>query len=214
MYRALPLQDFQAILPVAVLNEVAIESYGKRANHIGPATTISLADKVLLSLLKALILTSKDEANRTTANLLARSAAAHILHTQTIYADSEPALAHPACLSRRQVCRIQEYIQSNLTRNIPIRELAGLICVSRTQFARRFKATAGMTPHHFIIERRVQHAAALLAGSSLSFAEVRARTGFVNPSHFSATFRRFLKVSPSTYRARTSFQPERPEKPR
>lgn len=203
MRRVVSLQSLHAILPAAVLDDVAIECHGKRADHITPATMISLADGGLLSLLRGLKAALNDGENAATANFLARAAAAHILHSQAVHTHSVPALARAARLSKRHVRRIQQYIRSNLSRDILIDDLARHIGISRASFARRFKASTGMTPHRFIVEMRVRHAAALLADDGLTIAEVAVRSGFASRSHLSVTFRRFLRVLPSAYRARS-----------
>lgn len=204
MCRTITLQELYAILPKAVLEEVAIKAYGKRTGRIVLGPTLSLADRALLPLLKVLKQAVNDDANRMIVRLLERAAAAHVLHTQATYVESELPMPRPGRLSARQIRRIDEYTESNLAHRLAVDDLARHVGMSRAAFARRFKETTDMTPHQFIVQMRVRRATRLLADSNLTVAEVAAHTGFSNSSHFSTIFRQTVKISPSEYRAQTS----------
>jgi AraC family transcriptional regulator len=68
-------------------------------------------------------------------------------------------------------------------------------------FARQFRRTTGLPPQQYVIARRVERAKALLqAGTDLSLAQVAARAGFSNQSHFSHPFKRLVGVTPGQFR--------------
>lgn len=211
MRRSIPLRDLQAVLPVAMLEEVVAEAHGERASRIEPGTMISLADRGLLRLLKAIKRAMNDGTMSSAARLLMRAVAAHIAHTQVVPAGSEPPLVRQAGgLSKQQLQRVRDYILPNPARKVLLAEFAAYVGLSRTQFVRGFKASMGMTPFRFILWVRVELAAALLADASLSTAEVATRCGFASASHLSAAFRRLLRMLPSEYRTRISASDETP----
>ncbi len=72
--------------------------------------------------------------------------------------------------------------------------------MSPYHFARLFKAETGLSPHQYVIHRRVDRAKALLADADLTIAEVARAVGFANHSHLSSHVRRLLGVSPGTLR--------------
>ena len=72
--------------------------------------------------------------------------------------------------------------------------------MSPHHFARSFKTTTGLTPHKYVIHRRVERAKALLSDTDLAVAEVAAAVGFSNPSHLAHHVRRLLGVSPGALR--------------
>jgi len=58
-----------------------------------------------------------------------------------------------------------------------------------------------VSPHRFLVRRRIEQARALLAAETLSIAEIARSVGFRTPSHFTTTFRRVTGITPSVYRS-------------
>ena len=72
--------------------------------------------------------------------------------------------------------------------------------MSPDHFARSFKAATGLSPHQYVIQRRVERAKTLLSDTGLTVAEVARAVGFSNPSHLATHVRRVLGVSPGALR--------------
>ena len=96
--------------------------------------------------------------------------------------------------------RVEEYVTVNLARDIPLKALAGVACMSVDHFLRSFRAAAGTTPHRFVLDKRLQKAKQMLKSSDAPIAAVATECGFRNPSHFSVQFHAHFGVSPSAYR--------------
>jgi AraC-like DNA-binding protein len=109
----------------------------------------------------------------------------------------------PECRLRR----VTQYVQDNLHRDLRLAELSGLVHMSPYHFARIFKRSTGVSPHRFLIRRRVEQASALLASQTLAIAEIARSVGFRTPSHFTTTFRRVTGITPSVYRSGGEAQP-------
>src|SRR5262249_31722031 len=103
-------------------------------------------------------------------------------------------------LSKRSLRRVIEYVESNLEHDLTLAEIAQEIDLSVHHFARAFKQTTGLTPHKFLIQRRIERAKALLANHELPLAEVSLRSGFKNQSHFTTLFRKITTTTPKAYR--------------
>jgi AraC family transcriptional regulator len=58
----------------------------------------------------------------------------------------------------------------------------------------------GDSPQQYIIRRRMERAQTLLSDGDLSILEVSMQCGYSQQSHFAATFRRLVGMSPSAYR--------------
>ena len=101
-----------------------------------------------------------------------------------------------------RVRRVAQYVQDNLHRQLRLAELSGLVHMSPYHFARRFRQSTGVSPHRFLVQRRIEQARTLLAAESLSIAEIARSVGFRTPSHFTTTFRRVTGITPSGYRDR------------
>jgi AraC family transcriptional regulator len=104
-------------------------------------------------------------------------------------------------LSAAQMRGIVDYVRSNLTRDIAVTDLAGLVQISTSHFSRMFRSTFGVTPYQFVMRERVEEAKTMLVESKLSSSQIALTIGFSSQSHFVKVFRRFAGVSPKQYRA-------------
>lgn len=79
-------------------------------------------------------------------------------------------------------------------------ELAALAQLSKYQFLRRFARRYGLTPHAWLLARRVEHARQLItAGQTL--ADSAAASGFADQAHMSRLFLRHFGYTPGAWRA-------------
>ena len=74
--------------------------------------------------------------------------------------------------------------------------------MSRSAFARGFKATLGVTPMEFVTRIRLNLARRLLVSTVRPVEAVAAQVGFSSRSHFSRVFRDHYGTDPSTFRRR------------
>lgn len=70
--------------------------------------------------------------------------------------------------------------------------------LSRYQFLRGFAHATGLTPHAYIMQRRI-HRARQLIGSGARLAEAAADSGFSDQSHMTRLFIRSFGMAPGTY---------------
>lgn len=83
---------------------------------------------------------------------------------------------------------------------ISLAELAALSGVSRFQLLRGFARKVGITPHAYLVQRRVCLARRLLAGGETP-AETALQAGFADQSHMTRAFARQFGITPGRYRA-------------
>lgn len=91
---------------------------------------------------------------------------------------------------------------SNLDGDPTIAQLAQECGLSASYFARAFRRTAGVTPHQWLLSRRVDKARALLLQGSLDLASIAAVCGFVDQSHFTRVFASIENDTPGRWRRR------------
>ena len=96
-----------------------------------------------------------------------------------------------------QVC---EWIKSHLDSTFSIDELVKLSGYGRSRFFSLFLAETGMSPNDYVVRMRIERAQALLRNGKLGILDVALSCGFKSASTFSATFRKFIGVSPRTFR--------------
>ncbi len=79
-----------------------------------------------------------------------------------------------------------------------LQALAQRVGVSPFYLVRVFTRTTGLSPHRYLVQTRVRHAAQFLAkGVEASF--VAAMTGFADQSHLTMQFKRYVGITPSSY---------------
>jgi AraC family transcriptional regulator len=122
-------------------------------------------------------------------------------HLSSRYSDAaEPPRELRGGLPARRMQRISDYVDSNLEREISLRDLAREAGMSVFHFARMFKQSNGFPPHQYILRRRIDRARSLLGRRELTIGDVAVRCGFAHPSHFSDSFHRLIGVTPTEYR--------------
>ncbi|MDR0787145.1 MAG: AraC family transcriptional regulator [Gemmatimonadota bacterium] len=193
------IPDIKKLFSVSVLDEGAAESCGERPISVSLQPEIPWDDIHLRELLRNSLDRPHGAMDEATRTCVVKAAVAHPVHSGDVTIDPAPAGIR---LSERKMRDLQAYIGAHLAERIKVEDLARQVGMSRSRFLPLFKATTGMTPLRFVMKIRLQFAEALLADRSLSLSDIAARTGFANPAHFTSTFRRAAKVTPSAFRAR------------
>ena len=101
---------------------------------------------------------------------------------------------------RRTVTRITEYVNTHLSKNFLLSELAAEAYMSVSKFKYVFKAVTGQTFSDYIRQKKIEKACELLTHSNLYVAEVAYRLGYKNAGSFSVQFKKYAGVLPSDYR--------------
>jgi AraC-like DNA-binding protein len=105
-------------------------------------------------------------------------------------------------LDRHRLSAVLELIEARLGEPLSLNELAQLAQLPRYRFLRSFTAATGLTPHAFVVGRRLHRARQLLENSDASLTEVALACGFAHQAHMTALFTRALALAPGSYRRR------------
>lgn len=84
--------------------------------------------------------------------------------------------------------------------DFPIHDLADMIGISEPYLFALFNKYLNVSPHQYILNRRLQKAKALLAGGSKSIKEVAFECGFFNIESFYRAFKKNCGFTPAEYR--------------
>ena len=103
-------------------------------------------------------------------------------------------------LQRINMDSIDAYIGKHIGAKINVGQLAGCVFLCESQFYALFKQQLGMTPHQYVIQKRLILAKEFLETSALSLSQIAEACGFANQSSFAHTFTKIQGISPSKYR--------------
>ncbi len=96
--------------------------------------------------------------------------------------------------------RAEEIIRDRFPNLPKIAMLAEELGIHRSQLARMFQATYGMTISDFIRQLRIEKAMELLRANKKSIAEIALECGFNDQSHFTRNFRSVTSTTPAKWR--------------
>ena len=95
--------------------------------------------------------------------------------------------------------RAADYIRDNCTRILKLEDICAAAQLSPSYLIRAFKQHYGMTPHAFLVNRRIQFAQNRLRSGKL-IADVALEAGFADQAHFQRAFKQHLAATPGQYR--------------
>ena len=124
------------------------------------------------------------------------------VHLLRGYAVTPPSDVKPGNgLPRARLSRVIEYVEANLDREIALATLAETAGMSTHYFSELFKQSVHVSPHQYVLRRRIERARRLLGDPRVTVLEAAVRSGFSDQSHFTKIFRRIVGVTPTGYRA-------------
>jgi AraC family transcriptional regulator len=130
------------------------------------------------------------------ADTLARALGIHLLRH---YSNLESSRATSKGLSDEQLKQVDAFIDQFLSTEICCLDLARLVGMPMTSFARYFKALTGLPPYKYLIRQRVERAKELLNKGMASVADVAHMVGFFDQSHLVRHFKSLVGVTPTDY---------------
>lgn len=95
--------------------------------------------------------------------------------------------------------RAADYIRDNCTLALKLEDICEAAELSPSYLIRAFKQHFGMTPHAFLVNRRIQFACSQLRRGKL-IADVALEAGFSDQAHFQRAFKQHLAATPGQYR--------------
>ncbi len=150
---------------------------------------------------------AESAANVCYAEALTNALAVHFLKRYAAVNPSQGAVS--SGLPPHKLQRVTAYIDEHLEHALSLAKIAAVTRMSVAHFARLFRQDTGMTPHQFIIWRRIERARQLLVSTDFSLCEIGNQVGFTDQSHFIAVFRKHVGPTPRLYRRTASGAPEK-----
>jgi AraC-like DNA-binding protein len=104
---------------------------------------------------------------------------------------------HPS----RHLLRAKDLIDARYADPLDVPALARAARLSPAHFSREFRRAFGVTPHQYLLTRRLERAAALLRHTDRSVTDVCLTVGLKSVGSFTTSFGRAFGRSPTAYRA-------------
>lgn len=97
--------------------------------------------------------------------------------------------------------RVAEYLDEHFAQAIRLDDLCKVSGLSASHLIRSFKADYGLTPHRYLLDRRLRVGRSLLR-EGMSIAAAAAAAAFSDQAHFQREFKRSYGMTPGHYRGR------------
>ncbi len=98
------------------------------------------------------------------------------------------------------VYRAVDYIHKNYSTKINLAEVTREAGMSISCFVRTFKKHSGITFTVYVNRLRIAKAIRIIEKEKLSMSEIAFACGFTNQFHFTRTFKKIMKMTPSNYK--------------
>lgn len=188
----------------AFLRTVAADWAGAHADRSGllACDRVMRSDSLIVPMLDAYFRRAFDEAEA--PSRLEMDSRASLILLEILRRHS--ALAQPARRSRGgglapyQLKRVCDAMTADLAEEVPLAALASMVGVSYHHFCHAFKASVGLAPHQWLVERRVERACELLRTTRESVTEIAAAVGYDDPNQLLRVFRSRRGTTPAGYR--------------
>jgi AraC-like DNA-binding protein len=101
----------------------------------------------------------------------------------------------------RHLLRAKDLADARYSEPIEVADMAGAAGLSKAHFSREFRRTFGESPHHYLLTRRLERAAALLRMTDWTVGEICVSVGLSSLGSFTTSFKRAYGQTPTEYRA-------------
>lgn len=93
-----------------------------------------------------------------------------------------------------------EFIETNYSRRITIKEVAGHVGLSMKYLSKLFSEHIEISPQNYLINYRMDRASELLKNTPLSIVEISNSVGYNDPLLFSRIFKKYRGIAPKNFR--------------
>jgi AraC family transcriptional regulator len=188
-------------LPPSLLDQSALADFDIDPAKVEIAYADGLADPVLFQIcspLRDLLHRSRAPTDALFVKGIQVALAAHLIGNYTIDRWRPPPKL--PSLDPQRLQRVLDHIEAFFHLDLRFEDLAAEACLSPYHFSRLFREATGLSPHRYVIDRRIRAARLELARSRLSLAETALAFGFGSQANFTRVFRKATGLTPGQYR--------------
>jgi AraC family transcriptional regulator len=184
----------------AMVDRLAEEVFGRNPRLVELRPRLGITDPLLEQLALTLLRAMRD--GEPGAGLyvdhLAQTMAVHVLRGYCSGVDTRaPA---PASIPVSKLSRVVDYIDMAMDGQLSLDAMAEVAGMNPFYFARAFRRQFGVSPHRFVLRRRIDRAKRLISETATPLVEIALSCGFASQSHLASVFHRQVGVTPREYR--------------
>ena len=109
--------------------------------------------------------------------------------------DNQP----PEQTAAQWIMETKSFIQEHLRKKIDLDQLAQIAGMDKFSFSKRFRTETGLSPIHYVLMQKA-YAAKARIDSRTNLTHLAYQFEFTDLAHFSHTFKRYVGLSPGTYK--------------
>jgi len=194
-----PFDNLNVFLPLGSLRDFAAER-GQTFAELQYSVEDILYDEVMLRLAQAVLpaLDRPHEVSRLYLDHLFLTVRDHIVTTYGVF--SANTRVEQRGLSSRQLRRALEYIEANLGKDVSLADMANACAASISSLTRGFKVALNVSPHQWVLGRRIALAQRLMSDGNKPLSEIAVACGFADQSHLARVFTHRIGTSPALWR--------------
>ena len=127
---------------------------------------------------------------------------AHLLaqHLLRHYSSSPAVVEAPETFSSGDLSRIVGFIEGNVQRGFSAEQLAAWVGTTPARLSQTLRCSTGLSTWGFVQKHRIAMAKLLLRNHVLTIADISARLGYFDQSHFTKAFRAATGLTPGSFR--------------
>ena len=161
-------------------------------------------DPMLAAVLRAMLNEIRQDCPNGTlfAESLSMGVALHLCRTRGIRAPF--ATEERGKLSPWQWSRLSDLLDNELASDLSLSALAQSAGLSKPHFVRLFRNATGMSPHQYVMRKRIEQARELVETSTVPLAEIAGKVGLASQSHLNRVFQRAFGTTPGAARRQST----------
>jgi AraC-like DNA-binding protein len=194
-----PFDTLHVFLPISSFRDFATE-HGNTFLELRYETGDLYYDAVMLHMMQAMMpaLERPHEVSALYLDSMFLAVRDHIAETYGSF--TTRATSNRLGLTARQLRHALEYIEANLSQDVSLADVADASATSVSSLTRGFKTLLSVSPHRWVLNRRIALAQRLIYESAKPLNEVAISCGFADQSHLTRVFVRKVGSSPAVWR--------------
>src|SRR3984893_2634356 len=191
---------FTFLIPRATFDQLANDHGADRIVELAVKPGIAANDPIVLHLGDCLI-PAIEKYLRTNDQFVDRITTALNIHFARVYGGMHfPPPLVSGGLAPWQLRLARDRINASLEEELSLKQIARECRLSASHFVRAFTRSTGISPHRWLMQRRVDVAKDLMLSTDTSLVEISLKCGFSDQSHFTKVFAETTGETPGRWR--------------